>query len=244
MKALILAAGYATRLYPLTLNKPKSLLPIGEKPLIEYIINEINTIKEIDHIYVVSNAKYYDVFSEWNEGFNSSTPISIANDGTIDNETRLGAIGDINFIIEKYNIDDELMIVAGDTFFDFKLLDYYNFYKEKSSDTVLIKKILDPEILKQVGVGILDKNNKLLSIEEKSPTPKSNDAVIAFYFFLKDTVKLVKTYLDKGNKPDAPGYFIEWLVNIHTIYGFHVEGACHDIGTIESYNEVCKLYKN
>ena len=131
MKAIILVAGYATRLYPLTINMPKALLPINKKPIIDYIVDEINTVDDIDEIYVVSNHKFADQFEKWAQNHKSVQKISVLDDGTETEETRRGAIGDILYTIDNYNIDDEVMIIAGDTFFTYKLKDYYNFYRQK-----------------------------------------------------------------------------------------------------------------
>lgn len=242
MKAIILAAGYATRLYPLTLNKPKALLPINNKPIINYIIEEIETIDAIDEILVISNHKFANDFNDWANSLKSSKNISIIDDGTSTEETRRGAIGDILFTIDKKNIKEEILVIAGDNFFTYKLKDYYDYYRKIDRDCVCVKEFDNIEMLKQFGVAVLDQNNKVLNIEEKPQQPKAKTAVYATYMYKKDTIPMFKQYIDEGNKPDAPGYFIEWLYKKKDVYAYTFEGECYDIGTPQSYNDVCRLY--
>lgn len=238
MKAIILCAGYATRLYPLTENMPKALLPIADKPIINYIVDEINTIPEIDSIYLISNNVFYNQFVEWEKNTSSAKPIFILNDFTVDNETRLGAIGDINLCINTYSIDDDALIIAGDTLFNFKLSDFYNSYLIHKKDCVCAKQIEDKNTLEHFAVATLDNNNIITNLVEKPKQPKSDIAVFASYIYTKDTMKLFKTYLDEGHNKDAPGYFLEYLYKKNDVYAFTFEGECIDIGTLESYNKV------
>lgn len=243
MKAIILAAGYATRLYPLTLNTPKALLPINEKPIINYIVDEINTIDAVDEIYVVTNHKFAEHFCRWAEREESKTPIFVLDDGTTTEETRRGAIGDIAFVIEEKKIDDDLMVIAGDNFFTYSLKDYYNFYREKKKDCVCVKVWEDKASLSQFGIALLDQSGKVLDIEEKPQHPKSNTVVFATYLYRKETVPLFAEYLAEGNKPDAPGNFPAWLYQKQDVFAYIFDGECYDIGTPESYDEVCRLFR-
>jgi len=242
MKAIILAAGYATRLYPLTLNMPKALLPINNKPIINYIIEEIETINVVDEIIVISNHKFADNFNEWANSLESSKKISVIDDGTSTEETRLGAIGDILYTLNTKNIDDEILVIAGDNFFTYKLKDYYDFYRKKDKDCVCVKEFNNPDMLRQFGVAVLNEDNKVLNIEEKPQQPKANTAVYATYMYKKDTIPMFKQYIEEGNKPDAPGYFIEWLYKKKDVYAYTFDGECYDIGTPQSYEDVCRLY--
>ena len=244
MIAIILAAGYATRLYPLTINKPKALLPINNKPIIDYIVDEIETIDAVKEIIVVSNHKFADCFDEWAKDIKCSKKVTVLDDGTSTEETRRGAIGDILFAIEEKNIDEELLVIAGDNFFTYKLKDYYDYFIEKDSDCVCVKKFDDRNLLKQFGVALLDENGKVKDIEEKPAEPKSDTAVYATYMYKKDTVPMFRQYIDEGNKPDAPGYFPEWLYKIKEVYAYTFEGECYDIGTPESYKSVCEEFEN
>ena len=243
MIALILAAGYATRLYPLTLNMPKALLPIDNKPIIDYIVEQIETIDEVKEIVVISNHRFAPNFFEWAENGPFKKNLTVIDDGTTSEETRRGAIGDILFAIEEKKIDDEILVVAGDNFFTYSLKDYYDFYREKDRDCVCVKKFDNRELLKQFGVAVLDENGRVLEIEEKPAKPKSDTAVYATYMYKKDTVPLFRTYIEEGNKPDAPGYFLEWLYKRKDVYAYAFDGECYDIGTPESYRSVCEEFE-
>lgn len=243
MKAIILAAGYATRLYPLTLHTPKALLPINQKAIIDYIVEELNTIQEIDAIYVVTNHRFADDFTTWAKTAPGKTPIEVIDDGTTDDTNKKGAVGDIGFVIEQKQIDDELLVIAGDNFFTYSLQDYVNYYREKGHDCVCVKKWSNREELKQFGVALLDADGKVLDIEEKPAQPKSDTAVFATYLYKQDTVPLFAEYLAAGNNPDAPGNFPAWLYRRKDVYAYTFSGECYDIGTPESYREVCRMYE-
>jgi glucose-1-phosphate thymidylyltransferase len=244
MKAIILVAGYATRLYPLTMDKPKALLTINEKPIIDYIIDEVNTIDDVDGIYVVSNHKFIDHFDHWVKGVDSKKTVKIIDDGTMTEETRRGGIGDIQYAIDQEKIDDDIVIIAGDNFFTYKLKDYYSYYKKTNKDCVCGKRLDDVEQLKQFAVAVVDEDGKITDLEEKPKQPKSDIGVYATYFYQKETVPLFKQYLDAGNKPDAPGYFVQWLYQRKPVYVYEMQGDCYDIGTHKSYQDVQEIFKN
>lgn len=241
MKAIILAAGYATRLYPLTRDKAKALLPIGGKPMIDYIVEQMDTVAELDEIYVVTNSRFAAQFREWAGQAENRVPISVLDDGTTSDENRRGAIGDISFVIAEKQIADELMVVAGDNFFTYSLRDYVAFFHEKGRDCVCVKEWADEKTLSQFGIALLDQDGRVLDIEEKPKKPKSNMAVFAAYLYRRDTVPLFAEYLAAGNKPDAPGNFPAWLYRRKEVYAYAFEGECYDIGTPESYQEVQRL---
>ncbi|MBR4284266.1 MAG: nucleotidyltransferase family protein [Anaerotignum sp.] len=243
MKAIILAAGYATRLYPLTLNMPKALLPIGGKPIIDHIVAQMDTVEDLDEIYVVSNDKFASHFEEWAKTVQSRVPIKVLNDGTTDDSNKRGAIGDISFVIDEMKIDDDLMVIAGDNFFTYSLKDYVRFFREKDRDCVCVKVWEDESQLSQFGIALLDWAGKVLDIEEKPAKPKSNTVVFAAYLYKKETVPMFAEYLAAGNKPDAPGNFPAWLYKKKEVYAYTFEGECYDVGTPESYHEVCEMYK-
>jgi glucose-1-phosphate thymidylyltransferase len=238
MKAIILAAGYATRLYPITENKPKALLPIQGKPIIQYIVDEINEINEIDCIYVVSNNKFYDHFKEWASVATSSTPVKIINDETNSDIDRKGAIGDIYLTLESMQIDEDVMIIAGDNFFTYKLKDYYNYYISNNMDSVIVKKYDDLEKIKSFAVAKIDENKIIIDLEEKPEHPKSDIVVYATYIYKKETLKLFKRYLEEGNDKDAPGNFVVWLYKLKPVIAYEMIGDCYDIGTREIYDLV------
>ncbi|MCJ7855903.1 nucleotidyltransferase family protein [Lachnospiraceae bacterium NSJ-143] len=244
MKAIILVAGYATRLYPLTINKPKALLPINGKAIVDYIVEQVESIAAVDEIYVITNHKFADQFELWAKEHKCSKPIAVIDDGTTSEENRRGAIGDILYTIKQKNIDDDVMIIAGDNFFTYSLSDYYRFFMEKDSDCVCVKSYDNREMLRQFGIALLAPDSRVIDIEEKPENPKSNNVVYATYIYKKETVPLFGRYIEEGNKPDAPGHFVEWLHKKKPVYAYKFSEECYDIGTPESYAFVCGLFDN
>jgi len=242
MKSIILAAGYATRLYPLTIVKPKALLPLVGKPILDYIVEEITTINEIDEIIIVSNHKFYEHFSKWAESASYDVKLNVVDDNTISDDDKLGAVGDIPLVIDKCGIDEDTLIIAGDTFFTFKLKDFYDYHKSVDSDCILCKRIKHKDDLKRIGVVQLDCNNKVIGMEEKPSKPKSDTAAFAAYIYSADTVGMIKQYLAEGNNPDAPGFLPSWLHSRKDLYRYVFEGECYDIGTPLSYREVNDIF--
>jgi len=243
MKCILLCAGYATRLFPLTENLPKALLPIEEgKPLLNYIIEEVNTIDEVDEIFVISNNRYYQILLEWALALNNPKPIKVLNDNTNSNDDRLGAIGDIMFTIEHGHINDDILVIAGDNLFDYKLRDLVDYYHEVKAPIVACKEINDIDLLRRCGVVSVDENNQIIGMVEKPPKPESNIVAFATYLYPKECIKKIKKYLEEGNKPDAPGHLIEYFYKKMPVYSYLFEGNCYDVGTHESLAEVRKLY--
>jgi glucose-1-phosphate thymidylyltransferase len=244
MKAIILAAGYATRLYPLTLNTPKALLPIAGKPILNYITDEILTIDEIDEIIIISNHRFYKNFVNWKNTFDTTVEITILDDNTTDDFNKLGAIGDISFAIDTLGINDDLLIMAGDSIFSFPLLEFYNEFKYRDKDLLLTQHIESEEDLKRMANVILDNDGKVKDMVEKPSVPVSNLVSYAAYIYKKDTVPMFKEYLASGNNPDAPGFFPSWLHKIKPIYTYTFDGTFFDIGTPESYEEANRIFEN
>lgn len=244
MKAVILAAGYATRLYPLTKYYPKPLLKIGGKTMMDFIVDEINNVPEVDSIYVVTNHKMHKYFDNWVQKRPDAAKIKVLDDGTTEDGIRLGAIGDIQFTIEKGRIDDDLLVIAGDNYFTYGISEFYAYFKKMGKDCCCVMQIDEPERLKQLGVAELDENSRLIGMEEKPSEPKSNKAVYATYFYTRETVKLFERYLREGNQPDAPGNFLNWLYKIKDVYAWTMTGDCYDIGTCSEYIKIRNKFKN
>jgi Nucleoside-diphosphate-sugar pyrophosphorylase involved in lipopolysaccharide biosynthesis/translation initiation factor 2B, gamma/epsilon subunits (eIF-2Bgamma/eIF-2Bepsilon) len=244
MKAILLVAGYATRLYPLTINKPKALLTVNEKPIIDYIFDEIETIDEIDQVYVITNDRFYQDFYDWKQTKKSDKPIKVVNDGTNSDENKLGAIGDIRFLIQEEKIDDDVVIIAGDNLFTYRLKDMYDFYIKVDKDLLCAHELENVNELRRMAIALLDANGKVLDLEEKPQNPKSNIAVYATYMYKRETLPLFDEYIKAGNKPDAPGYFPAWLYNRKDVYAFVFNGECYDIGTPQAYAEVQDIFKD
>ena len=243
-----MAAGYATRLYPLTKNRAKALLPINNIPIANYIIKQINNLSEVNCIYVVSNNRFTKNFFEWQKSIQceSKIKIKIINDGSEEDKNKKGAIGDINFVIEQENINEDVIIIAGDNFFTFDLREFYDFANKTKKDSVCGKEYKNrtKEFLRRFAIALTDKNNKLVDLQEKPEEPKSNLVVYANYIYKRDTLKLIKKYLDEGNIPDAPGFFLQWLYKKKDVYLYKINGECYDIGTPEAYDEVQKKFSS
>ena len=235
MKAIILAAGYATRMYPLTLTQPKALLKIKGRPIIDYIVDQINTVPEVNEIIVVSNSKFYGHFDEWVKTVKSGCPVSLLDDGSICEDDRLGAIGDISFALMIKNIAEDIVVIAGDNYMTYPLLEQYQLFKEKNSDVVCAQKLEDKEAIKSFAVATVDENSKIIDLEEKPKEPKSDLAVFATYFYQKETLPLFMDYVNEGQPFDAPGYFVQWLYKKKDVYTYIMNGECYDIGTIAAY---------
>ncbi len=240
MKAIVLVAGYASRLYPLTLNTPKALLTLNGITLLDYLMEKVEEVDVIDEVILVSNDKFYKNFVEWKETYLGRLKITVLNDGTKTNETRLGAIGDTNFAIEKLNIDEEIMLLVSDNYFTFSLKDFYDFYLEKQSDCILVTEIEDLEYLaKNFAVVNLNKDGQVTKMVEKpGGIPDSNIGAYASYIYTKDSVRMIKEYLNQGNNKDAPGNFPSWLYTKKPVFAYQFKGECYDIGTIDVYNKL------
>ncbi|HLC60499.1 MAG TPA: nucleotidyltransferase family protein [Candidatus Nanoarchaeia archaeon] len=243
MDAIILAAGYATRLHPLTLNTPKPLLNVAGKPIIEHIIRKLEKISNINKIYIVTNNKFENNFKEWLENFDASTPIEIVNDGTTSNDSRLGAFGDIHYAVVSKNIVNDLIVVAGDNLFELPLDEVAGFFRKKESNVIVLHDVKDIELAKHYGVVEVDSNNIVVDFEEKPNIPKSTLASTGIYLFPKRTIGLIRKYIDQGNNSDKTGNFIEWLHKRDTIYSYITEKKWFDIGSFEQLEKANKYYK-
>lgn len=244
MKAVILAAGYATRLYPLTKNFPKPLLEIGGKAIMDHIMEKIERVSLIDGIFVVTNLRFYDHFVNWVKQSGYSKPIQVIDDQTTSNEDRLGAIADLQYVIEQAGLEDDLLILAGDNLFDFEIAEMVHFYQRSGTDIVTAHEIQDANSLRRTGVLQIDSHGKVIDFEEKPEEPKSNLACPPFYIYKQSTIPLIKRYLKEGNNPDAPGNFVPWLIRHKVVHAYKFEGERYDIGTLESYHKARELFAN
>lgn len=242
MKCLILAAGYATRLYPLTKNFPKPLLDVKGKTIIDWLIDDLESTNEIDEYIIISNHRFVDYFNKWKIGNNNSYKITIIDDGTISNETRLGAVCDISLAIEKLNINDELLVLAGDNLLDFSLNEFIKYYKEKNATCIMRYETKDVNRLRKSANIKIDDNDKVINMIEKPEIPMSNWCCPAFYIYAKEDVEKVNIALEEGCKKDAPGSFVCWLYDKSDVYAYEMPGKRYDIGTLESYNKVNEIY--
>jgi glucose-1-phosphate thymidylyltransferase len=239
MKALILAAGYATRLYPLTKEYPKPLLRLNKKPIIDYIIDKLEDINDIDEIIVVTNSKFIFHFRRWAKKKKIQKTLSLVDDLTGSLKDRLGAIGDMRFAIDKKCINEDLLVIGGDNLFDGGLRKLLTFSKTHKKNPVIgIYNIRNREKAKHYGVIKLDKENRLIDFQEKPKKPNSGLVAMCLYYFPKNRLGLIKKYLDnKDKKLDATGLYIDWLRKETPVYGFVFGGRWYDIGDHKFYNE-------
>ncbi|MDX1953257.1 MAG: nucleotidyltransferase family protein [Verrucomicrobiota bacterium] len=245
MKVLILAAGYATRLYPLTLTQPKPLLPVAGKPMIEYVLDNLAPIPGIDRVYVVTNAKFADHFQKWSDEYRrtkAKLDFTIVNDGSTDDTNKLGAIGDLNLVISKENVNDDLIVVAGDNLFSQSLEEFGQFCRQKNAPVLGVYDVGSLEQVKKYSSINLDGAGKITSFEEKPKNPTSTLIGIALYYYPKQTLPMINQYVAEGNNPDQPGRLVQWLYPKTAVYTWTVPGLWYDIGSKETLDEANRIY--
>ncbi len=243
MKGIVLAAGYGTRLYPLTLNKPKPLLPVAGRPIIEYILERLQPIDVLRDLYIVTNQKFYPNFIEWKGRYRSSFKIKVLNDRTLSNEDRLGAIGDINFVVESEGIEDDLLVIGGDNIFEFDLLEAYQYFRQKEASVVGLYDMEDPSrVAGLYGVVSLDQEGKIVRFDEKPKRPKSSLISTAIYLFTREDIGEVKKCIEEGHNPDNAGDFIRYLSEKKSTYGFVFRETWFDIGDKNQYRIANQYY--
>ena len=237
MNVLILAAGYATRLYPLTLNKAKPLLVVGGKPIVEWLADSLVGIPDLEMIYVVTNDKFAADFQAWSQQYQKLHPelkFKIVNDGSTSDDDKLGAIGDINFVITRENLSgSSLLIAAGDNLFTDSLADFVA-YARGSEVTVAVYDVGDREAIKKYGNIAVDAKGIIIRFEEKPQNPQGTLAAIALYYYSPAVLSLLSTYLAAGNDADQPGRFVQWLYTRKPVNTFQIRGKWLDIGSKET----------
>ena len=243
MKVIILAAGYAVRLQPLTLNTPKPLLTIGGKAMIDRILDKIAPIKGWDRAYVVTNAKFAGNFNDWRAASRYKDKIEVINDGSTTNDNRLGAINDMELVIKDKAIDDDILVVAGDNLFDFDLGSFIEFARARQDGvSIALYDVGSVQLCRNYGIVALDSSAKVIDFEEKPQAPKSTLASTGIYYFPKNKLAFIEKYVTMRNKLDAPGYYIGWLSVTDKVYGFKFLEDWYDIGNIESYKKADAKY--
>ena len=238
MKCLILAAGYATRLYPLTENFPKPLLEVGGKPILDWLIDDIGSTA--DEFVVVSNHKFAPIFSDWAE--KKDAPITVVDDGTETNETRLGAVRDIQFAVEQLGLDDDLLVLAGDNVLDFSLRSFIDYACRAKTSCTMRYREEDPAKLRRAGVSELD-GERLIGFEEKPAVPRSNWCTPPFYYYIRPDVKRIVEAIADGCGTDAPGSLVAWMCRHSVMHSMVMPGKRYDIGNLESYEQVRAEFK-
>ena len=246
MKNIVIAAGYATRLGELTKNFPKPLLKIGNNTILGRMLDDIDAIPDIDEHIIITNHKFAHIFNEWKDQQSYAKPITIIDDGTETNDTRLGAVCDLLFAMDKLQIDDDLLVVAADNLLFFSFRDFVEYAKAKGTSCIICHDQPSIEKLQRTGVVVLDENNKVLNMEEKPEQPKSHWAVPPFYIYKKHDLDLVRHSVENGCGKDAPGNLAHYMVEHTVMHAWPMAGTGEnlrfDIGSLDTYKEACEKY--
>lgn len=242
MKNIVIAAGYATRLGELTKNFPKPLLKIGENTILGRMLDDIDKIPEIDEHIIITNHKFAGIFEEWASKQNYTKPVTIVDDGTETNDTRLGAVCDLLFAMDKLKIDDDMLVVAADNILFFSFQEFVDFAKEKGTSCIMCHEQPSIEKLQRTGVIVLDDNDKILNMEEKPLEPKSHWAVPPFYIYLKKDLEKVRHSVDNGCGKDAPGNLAHYMVEQVEMHAWKMTAGRFDIGSLDTYKEACEKF--
>ncbi|MDP8258743.1 MAG: nucleotidyltransferase family protein [Candidatus Aadella gelida] len=243
MKGLILAAGYGTRLYPLTLDRPKPLIKVGGKTILERLLRKFEQIESCDEVYIVTNDKFADMMVNWVAMRDFSVKIEILNDHTNSNEDRLGAIGDINLVLEEKTPNDDVLIVAGDNLFEFDVTDFLSFSKEKKKLCVALFDVKQKELAQKYGIVSIGESGKIDGFQEKPEEPKSTLASTGIYYLPNSGVGMMKEYLETGLVKDAPGNFVKWVAESHEAFGYVFTEGWYDIGDKKSLDKADTEYR-
>lgn len=237
MKALIVVAGYATRLYPLTKETPKALLQVGDKRMIEHVVEKLEKVPEIDEIHVVTNNKFYSHFSDWARGLDSSKEIIIHNDQTTSDDDKLGAVGDIHFGIKSAGIDEEVIVIGGDNLFDLELTELTESFRKHGKSIVAARELDDPEVLKKMGVIVPDENGHIRLFEEKPKEPKSNLAATMIYLINKENLSHLNEFMESGFAFDNAGEMIRAFSERSKVHCHRFDSTWFDVGSHEQLKE-------
>lgn len=238
MKCVVLAAGYATRLYPLTENFPKPLLEIAGKTILDHLLRDLENIDEVDEYIIVSNHRYYGHFKKWGAMASFKKPLTILDDGSKSNETRLGAVRDLLFAVKTCGIDDDIFVLAGDHVIDFSFASFVAFFKEKNASAIMCFIENDINILRASGILTLRGDFKVVDMIEKPKDPPTNWASPPFYLYRREDLPLISACIENGGGVDAPGHLAAYVAKHSSLYAMVMPGNRYDIGDYESYARV------
>ena len=242
MKTIVIAAGYATRLGELTKNFPKPLLKIGDNTILGRLLDDIDPIEDIDEHVIVTNHRFAPIFAQWAENQHYDKPITILDDGTSTNETRLGAVGDLLFAMETLRLDDDLLVVAADNLLFFHFQHFVEFAKAKQTSCIMFHEQPSIEKLQRTGVVVLDEDFRVIEMAEKPLQPKTRNAVPPFYLYMRQDLDLIRHSLENGCGNDAPGNLAHYLAEHTALHAWPMDGGRFDIGSLDTYNEACEKY--
>ena len=240
MKALVLAAGYATRLYPLTLERPKALLEVGGRPMLDHVLERLEAMG-VDETIVVTNAKFTPHFEEWAKG---EDRVRIVNDGTTSNDDRLGAIGDIGFVLDQLSLDDDLVVIAGDNLFSEDVSGFTAFGRQVDAPVLAVHDIGDRSLMHEYNQVELDADDRITFFEEKPSNARTTLAGVALYYYPRSALPLIRQYLAEGNNPDQPGRLVEWLYPRTSVYAWRLPGTWYDIGSAETLAQADSIFSH
>jgi len=245
MKAIILVAGYGTRLYPLTLDKPKALLTVGGMTILDRIFGKLASLESCDAAYVISNHKFAPHFTAWAKDAEYRQAVRVMDDGSVSDAGRLGAIGEIDFFLNETGVEDDMLVIFGDNLFEFAMDDFFKFISGKGNSldgAIALYDVSDIDLARRYGIVSLDKDRKIVDFQEKPANPKSTLASTGVYYLSKRCIGLLRGYLSSGLPKDPPGHFIKWLALNHNVYGFPFKDGWYDIGDKKSLGEADKVY--
>ena len=247
MKLIILGAGYATRLYPLTLNQPKPLLPVAGKPMIEHVLDNLAPIAGIDHIYIVTNEKFTPHFEQWAADYrarDTTREFTVVNDHSTDDSNKLGAIGDLHLVLTSQNIDDDIIVVAGDNLFSDSLADFGDFARSHQAPVLAVYDVGDLDEIKKYNAIEVDDQGRITFFEEKPANPKVTVTGIALYYYPRNSLPLIRQYIAEGNNPDQPGRLVQWMYPRTDFFTWSVPGLWYDVGSKETLEEANRIFGN
>lgn len=242
MKAIVLAGGFAKRMWPLTKDRPKQLLPVAGKPMLDYILDKLELVSGLEEIYISTNARFEDQFKEYLENLKTTKKVFLFIEDTHSEGEKLGSVGALGFLLREKKIDDELLVIGGDNLFEFEMQELTDCFYAKKTNVLALYDIGSRDQAKLYGVVETNSDNKIIGFQEKPEAPKSNLVSTACYIFTKAGMRNILKYLDEGNDPDKIGHFIEWLYQHDDVYAFVFSGRWFDIGSFESYDEANQYF--
>jgi glucose-1-phosphate thymidylyltransferase len=242
MIAVVLAGGFAKRMWPLTKDKPKHLLPVAGKPMLGYILAKLEPLHDVNHVFISTNAAFEHCFREYLSKVETKKNVSLFIEDSYSEQDKLGSVGALGYLIRKCNVNDDLLVIGGDNIFSFNLTDFLDHFKLKKANTVALFELKSTDKARSYGVVCVNSDHRIVDFQEKPIEPKSTLVSTACYAFTREGVRNILRYLDEGNEPDKMGHFIEWLYKNDDVYGFVFKGVWFDIGSFESYHEADEYF--
>ena len=239
---VVLAAGYATRLYPLTADFPKPLLRVGGRTLLDRLLAETDAIPAVTRHVIVTNHRFVHHFEQWRAQVRLTRPVEVLDDGSVSNETRLGAVRDLLLAVNSLDLQDDLLVAAADNVLDFPLEGFAGFFAERQASVLMCGYEPSVEALQRTGVAVLDDDGRVLRLEEKPQVPSSHWAVPPFYIYARKDLPLICGALEGGCGSDAPGHLARYVAAHSAMYAWKMPGRRYDIGNMDSYSQADALF--